>query len=105
MDDGPRERMIHSAALLMREHGVEAMSFTQVLEHSGAPRGSIYHHFPGGKAELVEEATRWAGSFIAARTAAAMAKDGPLALFNVSERFWGDVLGGSDFASGCPVVA
>ena len=31
------------------------------LAHSGAPRGSIYHHFPGGKAQLVEEATRYGG--------------------------------------------
>ena len=54
-----RQRMIVSAALLIREHGVEATSFSAVLAHSGAPRGSIYHHFPGGKAQLVEEATRY----------------------------------------------
>ena len=102
---GPRDRMVRSAALLMREHGVEAMSFSQVVVHSGAPRGSIYHYFPGGKAQLVEEATRWAGSYIAGRTAAAVDAGGPLALFDFSEEFWGDVLGGSNFASGCPIVA
>jgi TetR/AcrR family transcriptional regulator, lmrAB and yxaGH operons repressor len=101
----PRQRMIQSAALLMREHGVEAMSFSQVVQHSGAPRGSIYHYFPGGKAQLVEEATRWAGDFIARRTARAIADRGPLAMLDDSERFWGDVLGGTDFGSGCPVVA
>lgn len=100
-----RERMIRSAAVLMREHGVEGMSFAQVIEHSGAPRGSIYHHFPGGKAQLVEEATRWAGDFIAKRTAVALAEHGALAMLDDSEQFWGDVLGGSDYASGCPVVA
>lgn len=105
MPAGPRERMVRSAALLMREHGVEAMSFSQVVQHSGAPRGSIYHYFPGGKAQLVEEAARWAGAYIADRTAAAVASDGPLALFDFSEEFWGDVLGGSNFASGCPIVA
>lgn len=103
--DSPRQRMIQSAAVLMREHGVEAMSFSQVVQHSGAPRGSIYHYFPGGKAQLVEEATRWAGDFIAKRTARAIAERGPLAMLDESERFWGDVLGGTDFASGCPVVA
>lgn len=103
--DSPRQRMIQSAALLMREHGVEAMSFSQVVQHSGAPRGSIYHYFPGGKSQLVEEATRWAGEFIAKRTSRAIASQGPLAFLDDSERFWGDVLGGTDFASGCPVVA
>ena len=103
--DSPRQRMIQSAAVLMREHGVEGMSFSQVVQHSGAPRGSIYHYFPGGKAQLVEEATRWAGEFIARRTARAIEAEGPLAMLDQSERYWGDVLGGTDFASGCPVVA
>jgi AcrR family transcriptional regulator len=103
--DSPRQRMIQSAAVLMREHGVEAMSFSQVVQHSGAPRGSIYHYFPGGKSQLVEEATRWAGEFIAKRTARSIAERGPLAMLDDSERFWGDVLGGTDFGSGCPVVA
>jgi AcrR family transcriptional regulator len=105
MPGSPRERMVQSAAILMREYGVEAMSFSQVVKHSGAPRGSIYHYFPGGKAQLVEEATRWAGDYIATRTAKAMHERGPLAMLDDSERFWGDVLGGTDFGSGCPVVA
>src|SRR5256885_3490363 len=61
----PRERMIQSALILMGERGIEATSFSQVIEHSGAPRGSIYHHFPGGKSQLVEEATRYAGDTVA----------------------------------------
>ena len=32
------------------------MSFTEVLQDSGAARGAIYHHFPGGKSQLVAEA-------------------------------------------------
>ncbi|MBN9188978.1 MAG: TetR/AcrR family transcriptional regulator, partial [Microbacterium sp.] len=48
-----RERMADAAALLLARDGYQATSFTEVLETSGAPRGSIYHHFPGGKDELV----------------------------------------------------
>jgi TetR/AcrR family transcriptional regulator, lmrAB and yxaGH operons repressor len=51
-----REKMIVSASLLMRKQGLEATSFSQVLETSGAPRGSIYHHFPNGKVQLAAEA-------------------------------------------------
>src|SRR3954451_2568679 len=88
----PRERMVRSAAVLMREHGVEAMSFSQVVEHSGAPRGSIYHYFPGGKAQLVEEATKWAGEFVRTRNGRAIEADGPLAALASVEQFWRQVL-------------
>lgn len=71
--------MVQSAALLFRERGVLGTSFNDVIEHSGAPRGSIYHHFKGGKTQLAEEATRWAGEFIVAGTVAALAEDDPLA--------------------------
>ncbi len=61
---GPRAAMIDSAVALIREQGVAATSFADVLAHSGAPRGSIYHHFPGGKSQLVEEATRSAAAYL-----------------------------------------
>jgi AcrR family transcriptional regulator len=51
-----RTRMIDAAVEGLRRHGVAAMSFTEVLDASGAARGAIYHHFPGGKAQLVAEA-------------------------------------------------
>lgn len=105
MTSATRERMIESAALLMRESGVEATSFSEVLAHSGAPRGSIYHHFPGGKAQLIEEATIHAGEFIAAGLAAALADDDPVAAVRSFASSWRRVLRESDFAAGCPIVA
>ncbi len=97
--------MIESAAVLMRERGVEKTSFSEVLAHSGAPRGSIYHHFPGGKAELVDEATRYAGEFTAAAFAAALAEDDPIAAIHGFSAMWLRILERSDFSAGCPVVA
>ena len=64
---GARERMITSTALLIREKGARATSIDDVLAHSGAPRGSVYHHFPGGRDQLLREATDFAGGYIAAR--------------------------------------
>ena len=101
----PRQRMIQSAALLMQQHGVEATSFRQVLEHSGAPRGSIYFHFPDGKAQLVVEATRFAGEFIAAGLVAALAQDDLDAALTSFVDVWRSILEDSDFAAGCPIVA
>jgi TetR/AcrR family transcriptional repressor of lmrAB and yxaGH operons len=97
--------MIQSALLLMGTNGVEATSFSQVIEHSGAPRGSIYHHFPGGKAQLVEEATRYAGELSVALWTQTLTMDDPVSGVHVAADFWRDALHNSDFAAGCPVLA
>ena len=59
-----RARMVTSAALLLREHGVAGTSIARVLEHSRGPRGSVQFHFPGGKAQLLTEALDWAGGLV-----------------------------------------
>jgi TetR/AcrR family transcriptional regulator, lmrAB and yxaGH operons repressor len=105
MPTDARQRMIVSATVLMRERGVEATSFSEVLAHSGAPRGSIYHHFPGGKAQLIEAATRYAGEFLARGIAKALSSDDPVQAVRAFADSWQAVLEDSDFAAGCPVVA
>jgi TetR/AcrR family transcriptional regulator, lmrAB and yxaGH operons repressor len=100
-----RRRMIRSAAVLFRRNGVDGTAFSDVIAHSGAPRGSIYHHFPGGKAELAEEATRYAGEYVAAALAAALAEDDPVATVSGFSAAIGEGLGAGDFEEGCPIVA
>lgn len=100
-----RERMINSTAALVRERGVEATALSDVLEHSGAPRGSIYHHFPGGKAQLVGEATRAAGAAFADGMVAALERDDPLVALRAFADLWLATLRESDFGAGCPIVA
>jgi AcrR family transcriptional regulator len=48
--------MVQAAKQLFRERGYNATAFSDVLKLSGAPRGSVYFHFPGGKTELAIEA-------------------------------------------------
>jgi len=96
--------MIESAALLFSERGVQGTSFTDVLAHSGAPRGSVYHHFSGGKTQLVEDATRWAGEFTIAGAVAAVERRDPLAAVGSFRRYWSKILRASDFGAGCPVA-
>jgi AcrR family transcriptional regulator len=102
MEDS-RKKMVRSAALLFRERGLAGTSFRDVVAHSGAPRGSIYHHFPGGKAQLAEEAVDWAGGVIAAW----MQREGadPVAMLRSFVAAWRQVLAGEDFRAGCPLVA
>jgi AcrR family transcriptional regulator len=101
----PRQRMIESAMILVAEQGVDSTSFSQVIEHSGAPRGSIYHHFPGGKAQLMEEATRHGGDLIANGLSAAREQEDPVAAVDSVVDFWRSAMRSSDYAVGCPVVA
>ena len=49
-----RQKMVEGASRVLARRGLHATSFSEVLAVTGASRGSIYHHFPGGKAELIE---------------------------------------------------
>ena len=76
-----RARMIHAAAELFRQRGYHATTFTDVIRDSGAPRGSTYFHFPGGKAELAREAIARAGDEVEEMTGqAARHADDPASL-------------------------
>ncbi|MCM6771881.1 TetR/AcrR family transcriptional regulator [Nocardia sp. CDC159] len=100
-----REQMLNSAAALFRERGVDATSMADVVEHAHAPRGSIYHHFPDGKAQLAEEATRRAGALMGSMIAASLAQGDPVATLRMVVEFFRQQLSASDFRAGCPVAA
>jgi AcrR family transcriptional regulator len=96
--------MIVSTSLLIRERGARATSLDLVLEHSGAPRGSVYHHFPGGRDQLLREATDFAGEYVARRLER-VSGEGPLAAIEALYDWYCESLLESDFRAGCPVVA
>ncbi|ORA11976.1 TetR/AcrR family transcriptional regulator [Mycobacterium arosiense] len=98
----PRERMVVSAALLIRERGARATAISDVLEHSGAPRGSAYHYFPGGRTQLLCEAVDFAGEHVAAVIAGA--DDGLQLIDTLIDKYRGQLLD-TDFRAGCPIVA
>ncbi|MFF4209190.1 TetR/AcrR family transcriptional regulator [Streptomyces sp. NPDC001796] len=105
---GPRERMVFSAAQLIRRDGVTATGMRDVAAHARAPRGSLQHYFPGGKEQLVNEAVEWAGRYAAKRIArflASMAEPTPSGLFAQMVRQWTDEYARTGFEGGCPVAA
>ena len=98
-----RASMVRSAALLIRSRGVSATSFADVLADSGAPRGSIYHHFPEGKRQLAEDAMRWTSE----RVLAHLRAGAPTSPSDVLERFidlWRQVVVTSGGSAGCVVA-
>ncbi|MFF4752033.1 TetR/AcrR family transcriptional regulator [Streptomyces sp. NPDC002514] len=105
---GPRERMVFSAAQLIRRDGVTATGMREVAAHAQAPRGSLQHYFPGGKEQLVNEAVDWAGRYAGNRIARFLAEQEratPSGLFAAMVRQWTDEYGTSGFDRGCPVAA
>lgn len=99
---GPRERMVVSAALLIRERGAHATAISDVLQHSGAPRGSAYHYFPGGRTQLLCEAVDYAGEHVAAMINEA---EGGLELLDALIDKYRQQLLSTDFRGGCPIAA
>src|SRR3954454_24280408 len=103
-EPGPRERMIVSTSVLIRERGARATSLDAILEHSKAPRGSVYHHFPGGREQLLREATDYAGDYVARRLERDGAEDPLAALDGLLDEYRATLVA-TDFRAGCPGVA
>ncbi len=59
-----RVLLLNGARQLLAEKGYAGMELRDVAERGKAPRGSIYHHFPGGKRQLAVEATQLEGEEI-----------------------------------------
>lgn len=54
-----RDRLIRTAAELFQQRGYYAVGIAEILAKAKCPRGSLYHHFPNGKADLAIAATEW----------------------------------------------
>jgi AcrR family transcriptional regulator len=95
--------MVASAAALIGSRGVEATSFADILAASGAPRGSIYHHFPDGKGELVEEAMTWTTQQVLAYQRACTARTPAGVLEHFVDLFRTSMVS-SGCRDGCPIA-
>jgi len=105
MASDTRTRMLRTTARLLQHRGYFGTSLSDILAASGAPRGSLYFHFPGGKDQLVIEATRLAvdetsaflrATLVGARTPA----EGVRRFFEAAA----DLLVETDYSFGCPVA-
>ncbi|WP_067568825.1 TetR/AcrR family transcriptional regulator [Nocardia acidivorans] len=102
---GARDRLIDSAIALMRCKGIAGTGIAQLLEHSGISRRSVYLNFPGGKSELIAEATRTAGQASSALMRTLTSGADLATVLAAFPAMWREVVVSSDFTAGCPVVA
>jgi AcrR family transcriptional regulator len=84
--------------------GAGGTSLRELAREAGVPLGSTYHHFPGGKQQLVEEAVRSVGAHIT-RIIESARDTGAGDALDVLTAEWRVVLEGSDFRTGCAVLA
>jgi TetR/AcrR family transcriptional repressor of lmrAB and yxaGH operons len=97
--------MIHAAAELFRQRGYHATTFSDVVRESGAPRGSTYFHFPGGKQELAREAIARAGDQIEETVdEAGRHADDPGSLVRALAQILASRLERSGYQSGCAIA-
>jgi len=53
-----RDAIVQAAATLFRRKGYAGTGLADIVALSGAPKGSLYHYFPAGKAQIAEAAVR-----------------------------------------------
>ncbi|MEV4154735.1 TetR/AcrR family transcriptional regulator [Nocardia salmonicida] len=99
-----RQKLVAGAADLIRRRGLGATSVRDLAKHAGAPLGSTYHYFPGGKTQLATEAVAFAGDL----TASVLERElgnGPVDGLRAFLRMWRKIVVDTDFRAGCPVLA
>ncbi|SEM75470.1 helix-turn-helix domain-containing protein [Bradyrhizobium sp. OK095] len=100
-----RDKMIAGTADLMSRRGVNATSMRDVVRHTATPRGSISHHFPDGKRQLIAEAVTFAGKQVSIPLEKAMNERGVIGGLKAFVASWRRRLEATGFEAGCPVLA
>lgn len=105
MTSNTRDKMIAGAADLVSRRGVNATSMRDVVRHTATPRGSISHHFPDGKRQLIAEVVVFAGKQVSIPLEKAMNELGAIAGLKAFVASWRRRLEATGFEAGCPVLA
>jgi TetR/AcrR family transcriptional regulator, lmrAB and yxaGH operons repressor len=101
-----RKKLIDATAALLRRQGYHATGLSDIVAESGAPRGSLYFYFPGGKDELARAALLASAAEWRARLDAATAGARDLGeAIDATVALLADDLEASGWDNGCPVAA
>lgn len=100
-----RQPIVDAAVRLFRRQGYAATGLNDIVDASGAPKGSLYHYFPAGKASIAVAAVEEAGLRVA-RTMAELAARTPSTgeLLRAHARLLSGWMRKSGFRDGCPIT-
>ena len=59
-----REKILQTASELMEKQGYHGTGLNEIIQKSGAPKGSLYYYFPEGKEQIASEAVLRAGQIV-----------------------------------------
>ncbi len=101
-----RDRIIAATCELFRRQGMTGTGLKQIAQSAGAPFGSIYHFFPGGKVQLADEAIRTAGGMYRDLVLALFDQGGPDLPTTIRTAFAAaaENLIATDYADACPIA-
>jgi TetR/AcrR family transcriptional regulator, lmrAB and yxaGH operons repressor len=100
-----RDAFIDTTAQLLRRQGYASTGLNEIVARSGAPKGSLYFHFPGGKQQLALAAMERSGEQLRDAIAAVLASSDDLgeALARLLDALAAG-LEASGFRDGCPIA-
>jgi AcrR family transcriptional regulator len=105
MATGTRDRIVQRSAELFRRQGFTGTGVKQIVAEAGAPFGSVYHFFPGGKEQLGAEVIRWSGAIYGQLIDAFFAPGAdPVAATRDFFAAAADTLKESGYADACPIA-
>jgi|SRR5450830_238659 len=101
-----RERLIGAMIHALQHRGLHGAGLSAILAAAGAPKGVMYHHFPGGKEELAVAAIDTTIGLLCERLDAYLQREASVA---AALRLWiqraQKGLQASGFDMGCPLAA
>lgn len=101
-----RNAIVVAAANLFRQRGFAATGMNDIVAESGAPKGSVYHYFPEGKAQIGAAAMALAGRTVQERIKVlAEIEQDPARFLRRAMENAALALTQSGFRNGCPVAA
>jgi AcrR family transcriptional regulator len=100
-----RERIVEATSALFMQQGYSATGLKAIAEAGEATTGSLYHFFPGGKAELAAATLRHSGAAYE-QLVAAIWDAAPDAIDGIEACFLGaaEVLRQTDYVDACPIA-
>jgi TetR/AcrR family transcriptional repressor of lmrAB and yxaGH operons len=100
-----REPIVNAAVTLFRRQGYAGTGLNDIVEASGAPKGSLYHYFPAGKTSIAVAAVEEAGRRVAETMARLAAETGSTGdMLRAHAKLLSGWMRKSGFRDGCPIT-
>jgi AcrR family transcriptional regulator len=100
-----RQPILNAALTLFRRQGFARTGLNDIVDISGAPKGSLYHYFPLGKSSIAAAAVEEAGRRLAATLEKLASECSSTAeLLQSHARLLAGWMQKSGFRNGCPIT-